>query len=121
MLERKLSKRRDLFDAIGKGIANAQRQVDHFHSYVHDSVIGNLAETYLKSISTLTPRIMVKGENNHLMDQANADKVRTLLLAGIRSAVLWSQSGGARWQLLFKRRAYLHEAKRLLQIASVSH
>lgn len=121
VLERKLSKRRDLLDVISKGIQNAQRQADHFHSFVHDSVIGNLAETYMKSISTLSPRIMVKGENNHLMDQANADKVRTLLLAGIRSAVLWHQCGGARWQLLFKRRAYLQEAKRMLQIASTVH
>ncbi|HEY0634804.1 MAG TPA: DUF489 family protein, partial [Gammaproteobacteria bacterium] len=72
------------------------------------------AETYLKSVSLLTPRIMVKGENNHLTEQANADKVRTLLLAGIRSAVLWSQSAGSRWQLLFRRRAYLDEARRLL-------
>lgn len=121
LLERKLAKRHDLLDVISKGIQNAQRQADHFHSYVHDSVIGNLAETYLKSVSTLTPRIIVRGENNYLMNQATADKVRTLLLAGIRSAVLWSQSGGARWQLLLRRRAYLNEAKRLLQIASVTH
>lgn len=121
VLERKLAKRRDLLDVISKGIQNAQRQADHFNSYIHDSVIGNLAETYLKSISTLTPRIIVKGENNYLMDQANADKVRTLLLAGIRSAVLWSQCGGARWQLLFKRRAHLEEAKRLLQVSSTLH
>lgn len=120
VLERKLAKRPDLLELISKGIQNAQRQADHFHSFIHDSVIGNLAETYLKSISTLTPRIIVRGENNYLQEQANADKVRTLLLAGIRSAVLWSQCGGARWQLLFKRRTYLNEARRLLQIASAS-
>lgn len=120
VLERRLSRRRDLLDVISKGIQSAQRQSDHFQSYVHESVIGNLAETYLKSISTLTPRIMVRGENNYLQEQANADKVRALLLAGIRSAVLWSQCGGSRWHLLFKRRAYLNEARRLLQTASVS-
>ncbi len=121
VLERKLAKQRPLLDVIGKGIQNAQRQADHFQSYIHDSVIGNLAETYLKSISLLTPRIMVKGENNYLMEQGNADKVRTLLLAGIRSAVLWSQCGGARWQLLFRRRAYLDEARRLLQTTPASN
>ncbi|HEY0720509.1 MAG TPA: high frequency lysogenization protein HflD [Gammaproteobacteria bacterium] len=115
VLERKLAKRRELLDVISKGIQNAQRQADHFQSYIHDSVIGNLADTYLKSISLLTPRIMVKGENNFLMEQGNADKVRALLLAGIRSAVLWSQCGGSRWQLLFRRRSYLEEAERLLR------
>jgi len=120
LLERKLAKQSALLNAISKGIQSAQRQADHFQSYIHDSVIGNLAETYLKSISTLTPRIMVRGENNYLMDQANADKVRSLLLAGIRSAVLWSQCGGARWHLLFRRHAYLNEARRLLQFASAS-
>lgn len=120
VLERKLAKRSDLLDTISKGIQNAQRQADHFQSYVHDSVIANLAETYSKSISTLTPRIMVKGENNYLQEQANADKVRALLLAGIRSAVLWSQCGGSRWQLLLRRRAYLEEAKRQLRILSAN-
>jgi len=120
VLERKLSRRRDLLDVISKGIHDAQRQTDHFNSYIHDSVIGNLAEIYLKSISTLTPRIMVRGENNYLLEQGNADKVRALLLAGIRSAVLWSQCGGSRWHLLFRRRTYLGEAQRLLQTASVT-
>jgi high frequency lysogenization protein len=120
ILERKLARRRDLDDVIVRGIQNAQRQADHFQSFVHDSVIGNLAETYIKSISTLTPRIIVKGENNHLMEQSNADKVRALLLAGVRSAVLWNQSGGSRWQLLFRRRAYLDEAQRLLRSASAT-
>lgn len=121
VLERKLAKRRDLLEVISKGIQNAQRQVDHFKSYVHDSVIGNLAETYLKSISTLTPRIIVRGENNYLMEQANADKVRALLLAGVRSAVLWNQCGGSRWQLLLRRSTFLEEAQKLLRVLSAAH
>lgn len=120
LLERKLARRRELLDLISTGIQNAQRQADHFQSFVHESVIANLADTYLKTISTLTPRIMVKGENNHLTEPANADKVRTLLLAGVRSAVLWSQCGGSRWQLLLRRGTYLAEARRLLQAVSAN-
>ena len=36
--------------------------------------------------------------------------IRALLLAGIRSAVLWRQLGGRRWRLVTQR-------QRLLQIA----
>ncbi|HEY0634573.1 MAG TPA: DUF489 family protein, partial [Gammaproteobacteria bacterium] len=43
VLERKLAKRRDLLEVISKGIQNTQRQADHFQSYIHESVIANLA------------------------------------------------------------------------------
>ena len=44
-----------------------------------------------------------------------AAKVRATLLAGIRSAVLWRQSGGNRWQLIFGRRKIIEQAGRLLK------
>ena len=44
----------------------------------------------------------------------NANKVRAILLAGIRAAVLWTQCGGSRWQVLFKRSALLLETEKLL-------
>ena len=37
----------------------------------------------------------------------NADLIRALLLAGIRAAFVWRQSGGARWKLIFQRH-YTH-------------
>ena len=37
----------------------------------------------------------------------NAAKIRALLLSGIRSARLWRQLGGHRWQLIFSRRKLL--------------
>src|SRR3569623_1381139 len=43
-----------------------------------------------------------------------ANKVRTLLLAAIRSAVLWRQCGGNRWQLIFGRRKIIDTARALL-------
>lgn len=51
----------------------------------------------------------------HLQDSRNADKVRALLLAGIRSAMLWRQLGGRRWQLLFSRRKLLDQLYPLLR------
>jgi CII-binding regulator of phage lambda lysogenization HflD len=58
-----------------------------------------LAALYQDTISRLTMRIHVKGVPEHLRKQAVADKIRALLLAGIRSALLWHQLGGRRWHL----------------------
>ena len=113
-LERKLAARRDMLDAIARRIENAHRQLDHF-PLTHDNVIAGLADIYSNTISTLTPRIMVNGEHGHLNQPENANKVRALLLAGMRAAVLWRQSGGGRLKLLFKRKRYLEDAQRLLR------
>ena len=43
----------------------------------------------------------------HLQQTDTAAKIRALLLAGIRSARLWRQLGGHRWQLIFSRRKLL--------------
>jgi len=112
-LERKLAKRGDMLDTISGGLDNARRQIEHFE-LIHPSVIASLADVYANTVSNLAPRIMVRGEHGHLNAAENANKIRALLLAGIRSAVLWRQSGGSRLKLLFKRKAYLEQAQRLL-------
>lgn len=112
-LERKLGKRRDMLDHIGRGLENTRRQIEHFELN-HPTVIASVADLYTETISNLAPRIMVRGEQGYLNVPDNANRIRALLLAGIRSAVLWRQSGGSRLKLLFRRRAYLEETQRLL-------
>jgi high frequency lysogenization protein len=64
-----------------------------------------LAALYRDTISRLTMRIHVKGVPEHLRKQDVADKIRALLLSGIRSALLWQQLGGRRWHLfVYKKR-----------------
>ena len=62
-----------------------------------------VAGLYQRSISRLKPRIQVKGRADYLKDEWRAQLIRTLLLSGIRAAVLWHQLGGRRWRLLFQR------------------
>ena len=116
-LERKLAKHKDFLNTISEGLERTGRQAEHF-SITHANVIASLADIYANTISTLNPRIMVTGEHGHLQNPDNANKVRALLLAGMRSAVLWRQSGGNRLQLLFQRRGILAEAERLLGLAT---
>ena len=112
-LERKLSKRQDMLKTISQGIEKAREQARLF-SFSHENVIANLADIYVNTISTLPPRIIVNGEHGYLSTPDNANKVRALLLAAIRSAVLWHQCGGRRLQLLLNRKKILHEIEKLL-------
>lgn len=113
-LERKLQKRRAFLDRIRAGVEKATTQAAHF-GIQHENVIANLADIYQETVSQMQPRIMVVGEPVHLGNPANANKIRALLLAGIRSAVLWRQCGGARWKLLFYRGKLQQEAKWMLR------
>ncbi len=113
-LERRLAKQPELLQRIGSGLELATSQVEHFGSTTHENVIASLAETYSKTISTLQPKIIVQGEQGFLSNPANAAKVRALLLAGIRSTVLWYQCGGRRLNLIFSRGKLLKQTKTLL-------
>lgn len=109
-LERKLSKRTDLLEQLQTGIERAQQQTEHF-SETHINVIANLADCYSSTISTLQPRIMVQGDTHRLSAPDTANRVRSLLLAAMRSAVLWRQAGGNRTGLLFSRSKLVDSAE----------
>ena len=113
-LQRKLSKNKTMLDAVANGIERAQRQTEHFH-ITHENVIANLADIYSETISQIPPKIMVSGESHYLSNPDQANKIRALLLAGMRSAVLWVQLGGSRWQILLRRRRFSQEAERILK------
>ncbi|MFC1747566.1 high frequency lysogenization protein HflD [Pseudomonadota bacterium] len=113
-LERRLNKQPELLQKIGNGLELAKSQVHHFGSATHENIIAGLADLYANTISTLPPKIIVQGEQNHLTNSNNAAKVRTLLLAGIRSTVLWHQCGGRRLGLIFSRGKLLKQCKSLL-------
>lgn len=102
-----------MLKVIADGLDVATHQIKHF-GLTHSNVLARLADIYSQTISTLTPRIMVSGENNQLQNPENANKVRALLLAGVRSAVLWRQCGGRQWQLLFQRKTLMNSARELI-------
>jgi high frequency lysogenization protein len=113
-LERKLIRNASMLQRLRDGIERVRTQVGYFSSHTHENVVAGIADLYVNTLSTLTPRIIVSGNHGHLNNPDNANKVRALLLAAIRSAVLWRQNGGSRLQLLFRRRLIAHEADRLI-------
>ncbi|MBD9501121.1 high frequency lysogenization protein HflD [Pseudomonas sp. BGr12] len=113
-LERQLNKRPDMLDIMGTRLDQVQQQVQHF-GLVHENVIASCAGLYQDTLSTFRQRIQVHGDMRHLQINANAARIRALLLAGIRSARLWRQLGGNRWQMLFSRKKMLNELRPLLR------
>lgn len=109
---KKLRKKPELMESLSKGIDQAERSVEHFGEE-HDNVFASLAETYSETAGRIHPRIMVSGNDNHLQNPRVVNQVRSLLLAAMRAAVLWYQSGGSRWNLIFGRRALADEAHKL--------
>lgn len=116
-LERQLAKQPKMLEQVGAGIEKAKNQAEHFNDMQHPTIIASLAGLYSDTISTLKPRIMVQGEPAQLSNSHNAEKIRAVLLAGIRSAVLWSQCDGSRLGLLFQRKKYKAEAEKILKEA----
>ncbi|MFF6512023.1 high frequency lysogenization protein HflD [Pseudomonas aeruginosa] len=102
-LERQLDKRGDMLDLIGQRLDQVEQQVQHF-GLVHENVIASFASIYQDTLSTFRQRIQVHGDMRHLQVSSNAARIRALLLAGIRSARLWRQLGGSRWQMVFSAR-----------------
>jgi len=94
-----------------RGIERSSRDFDMSRS----AVVVKIDGLYQETISDLRPRIMVAGEQNYLLNADTAARVRTLLLAGIRAAVLWRQLGGSKWKLLFSRRRYVSVARDLAE------
>jgi len=112
-LQKQLGKRPDMLQTIQTGISKAQAQAEQY-GVLHPNVQANLADIYHSTISTLQPRIMVAGDQQYLSAQNTVNRIRSVLLAGIRAALLWRQCGGHRWKLLIFRKKIQDEARFLL-------
>jgi high frequency lysogenization protein len=109
-LERKLAKRQDMLAQIKSEIEKTVYETNTY-SATSPQIVEQLANLYAQTLSTFDYRIKVSGEQRFLENSYNADKIRALLLAGIRSAVLWRQKGGKRLQFIFSRAKILRTAQ----------
>ncbi|ASI90426.1 MULTISPECIES: high frequency lysogenization protein HflD [Vibrio] len=112
-LERKLNGRNDAMSQLGDRLQMVSRQLEHYE-LLDEQMISNLASVYLDVISPIGPRIQVTGTPAVLQQTGTQQKVRALLLSGIRSAVLWRQVGGKRRHLVFGRKKMIEQAQILL-------
>ncbi|MFC3606749.1 high frequency lysogenization protein HflD [Stutzerimonas tarimensis] len=113
-LERQLDKRGDLLQVIAARLDQIQRQADLF-GLPHENVVAAFGGLYQDTLSTFRQRIQVQGDMRHLQQSDKAAAIRALLLSGIRSARLWRQLGGHRWQMVFGRRKLLEALQPMLR------
>ena len=113
-LERRLAKQPQQLNALGERIDATQRQLEHY-ALTSDTLTASFASIYSDIISPLGHKIQVTGEPSILKQNVNQYKIRALLLAGIRAAVLWRQVGGKRRHIFFSRKKIVDTAKILLK------
>lgn len=108
-IQRQLYRDEDKFAEFAKGIERLTAEQE-------DNLIDACSALYQKYISEMRPQIIVQGEQDFLQQAEIPPKIRSLLLAAIRSAVLWRQKGGNRFKVLWERTRMQNSAKAFLQL-----
>ncbi|MBN8768951.1 MAG: high frequency lysogenization protein HflD [Stenotrophomonas nitritireducens] len=113
-LERRFVREGATVDKVQAGIERAAVQAGELGDPAHPDVLAAMGALYADTISQLKPRIMVQGNPHYLGQAGVVAEIRALLLAAVRSAVLWRQLGGSYWDFLFSRKAMLEAIGRRL-------
>ena len=97
-------------DAVAQQVLDGIRALEGIaerQGSIHPDVISKLGQLYADTISHLRPKVIVQG-NPHYLQQADVvAEIRALLLAALRSAVLWRQMGGTLWDFVLRKRAMM--------------
>jgi len=114
-VERKFQRQGKMQDRVGRRLQEISTEGQDLDQHDREDLQAReISQLYSDTISTLTPRIVVNGKPQYLKNDRTVDWVRTLLMAGLRSAVLWKQLGGGRFELMFGRKKIISEAESLL-------
>ncbi len=107
-LARQLGKKREMLEGVGQRLREIRGRSTAAGAALapaEDATIAAVAACYQETLSTLKFRIQVRGDARYLRDAEIANKIRAVLLAGVRAAMLWHQVGGRRWHLpVFRKR-----------------
>ncbi|ALN57649.1 hypothetical protein GLE_2300 [Lysobacter enzymogenes] len=103
-LERRFVQDAAMADQVLGGIRAQADQAQRLGSS-HPDVIAALGTLYADTLSHLRPRVLVQGNPHYLGQPGVVAEVRAVLLAAVRSAVLWRQLGGSYWDFLLRKRA----------------
>lgn len=97
-----LSRDKGRLGTIRARLEHAAVKQSHFSSRF-DEIASSLASIYQECVSPMRFRIQVNGSARHLQDPRVAERIRALLLCGLRAAVLWRHLGGRRYKLVLER------------------
>ncbi|PVZ71499.1 high frequency lysogenization protein HflD [Pelagibaculum spongiae] len=111
-LQKRLAKNPQMMQMLSERLTQIQKQAQHFNP-THENVIAAEADLYADTISSLGPKIQVTGNPLYLQSAGHVNKVRALLLSGIRSIMLWRQMGGSSLNLIFKKKKMLQYVEQM--------
>ncbi len=113
-LQKALAADSKMQSTIRSRLQHTEKNLEHFSQDINQ-ISSNIAAIYQDTISHMKYRIQVTGSLQQLQNTDNAERIRALLLAAIRSAWLWRRVGGNRWQLILGRNKLLNTTNALLQ------
>ena len=105
-IERRFVRDGAMVQQVQDGIAAAAPLADRLGSS-HPDVLAALGKLYADTVSNLRPKVMVQGNPHYLGQAGVVAEIRAVLLAALRSAVLWRQMGGSYWDFVLRRRQML--------------
>lgn len=110
----------DIFNSMGNYIDSITERIlaatpDYLDAspdvVLNPDYIKEFAKIYQSIISPNFPKLVIYGEERILREESNQDRIRALLLCGIRAVILWRQLGGRRRFLIFRRKLIVQCAK----------
>lgn len=114
-IEKKFRRQAAMQEAIGQRLDQLGGEGADLEAHEREDLLAEqLAELYSSTISQLSPRVIVSGKPQYLKNPRTVNWIRTLLFAGLRSATLWHQLGGGRFELMFSRRKLIEETRSFL-------
>lgn len=113
-IELKLVRNQQMRQTLNNELQEIARQIelsDTNHNSDSDltanDTIQSFANIYKQTASQTEPRIMIKGNHEHLQNETSANQIRALLLAALRAAAFFRHYDGKRIDFMMKRKHYL--------------
>lgn len=103
-LERRFVRDAEMVDRVRRGLEGQLPALER-DGPAHPDLLLSLGNLYAQTLSLVRPRVLVQGNPHYLGQAGVVAEVRALLLAAVRSAVLWRQRGGTLWDFALQRRA----------------
>ncbi len=116
-IERKVYRKTEFVEKITTQQKTLKQRLNFFdHNLQHSAILASTANLYVETAGSLSSRLNVRGKPDILKNQANIDRIRSCLFAGLQAAHLWRELGGNRLQLIFGRRGMLEDIRAIARL-----
>tara|TARA_Y100000748_G_C15498690_1_gene489198 strand:- start:3008 stop:3628 length:621 start_codon:yes stop_codon:yes gene_type:complete len=97
-----------------------RKRIDRLNENEHeintDNIVLEIGQLYKDTFSQLEPRIVISGDNQYLKQDLNAARIRTALMAAIRSVYLWKSCNGTDLKFFLFKKRYISRIREIIEI-----